>query len=192
MAERGASRPGSNGPGQLDRLVHEPARLSVLLLLRSLDEADFIFLQRETGLTQGNLSSHLATLEEAGYLLARKEFELDGFRVPAASARSCPIVRILCNRGARRPVRSSRRAPWACAGRSSCSSRLAAPALRASTFWPVSRAFRRHGDQAHGTHPGQKEFVGKRPRTLLSLTARGRLALRRYAKHMGAILGELS
>jgi DNA-binding transcriptional ArsR family regulator len=59
---------------EIDRLVHEPARLRILALLSGAKEADFIFLQRETGLTKGNLSSHLAKLEEGGYVEIEKTF----------------------------------------------------------------------------------------------------------------------
>lgn len=59
----------------LDRVVHEPARLMILALLHPLEEGDFTFLLRETGLTRGNLSAHLARLEEAGYLTVEKGFQ---------------------------------------------------------------------------------------------------------------------
>ena len=59
---------------ELDRLVHEPARLSILTLLFMLDSADFLYLQHETGLTRGNLSSHLSKLEEAGYIHIEKTY----------------------------------------------------------------------------------------------------------------------
>lgn len=58
----------------LDRLVHEPARLVILALLAPLESADFLFLLRETGLTKGNLSAHLAKLEEAGYIVVEKGY----------------------------------------------------------------------------------------------------------------------
>jgi DNA-binding transcriptional ArsR family regulator len=60
---------------ELDRLVHEPARLKILIVLQAVEEADFLYLQRECGFTQGNLSSHLAKLEEAGYLAITKTFK---------------------------------------------------------------------------------------------------------------------
>ena len=59
----------------LDRLIHEPARLMIMTILRGVKEADFLYLQRECGLTQGNLSSHLAKLEEAKYVLIEKTFK---------------------------------------------------------------------------------------------------------------------
>ena len=58
----------------LDRLLHEPARLAIMTALSACSEADFLFLQRLTGLTKGNLSSHLAKLEEAGLVYIHKEF----------------------------------------------------------------------------------------------------------------------
>jgi DNA-binding MarR family transcriptional regulator len=58
----------------IDRVIHEPARLLIVAHLYVIAEADFIFLERQTGLTRGNLSSHLRRLEEAGYIEVRKEF----------------------------------------------------------------------------------------------------------------------
>jgi DNA-binding MarR family transcriptional regulator len=73
----------SGGPDELrgvrdvDRIVHEPARLNLLLHLATVDEAAFTFLQRSTGLTKGNLSAHARKLERAGYVRVRKEFVED-------------------------------------------------------------------------------------------------------------------
>ncbi len=58
----------------IDRVIHEPARLRIVALLFGAKETDFLFLQRETGLTKGNLSSHLMRLEEAGYVQIEKTF----------------------------------------------------------------------------------------------------------------------
>jgi len=58
----------------LDRLIHEPARLAILTVLSSVSAADFLFLQRATGLTKGNLSSHLTKLEAAGLVMIEKRF----------------------------------------------------------------------------------------------------------------------
>jgi len=58
----------------LDRLIHEPGRLAILTVLSSVRDADFVFLQRATGLTKGNLSSHLSRLEEAGLVAIEKRF----------------------------------------------------------------------------------------------------------------------
>ena len=59
----------------LDRVIHEPARLMIMTILFAVEEADFVYLQRECGLTQGNLSSHLSKLEQAGYLTITKTFK---------------------------------------------------------------------------------------------------------------------
>src|SRR5437764_6323940 len=58
----------------LDRLVHEPGRLAILTVLSTVRDADFVFLQRTTGLTKGNLSSHLSKLEAAGLVVIEKRF----------------------------------------------------------------------------------------------------------------------
>jgi DNA-binding transcriptional ArsR family regulator len=59
----------------LDRVIHEPARLMLVALLAGVREADFLWLERESSLTRGNLSSHLARLEEAGYVEVQKTFK---------------------------------------------------------------------------------------------------------------------
>lgn len=58
----------------VDRVIHSPARLMIVALLYTLQEADFVYLQRESQLTRGNLSSHLMRLEEAGYVRIEKTF----------------------------------------------------------------------------------------------------------------------
>jgi DNA-binding MarR family transcriptional regulator len=58
----------------LDRLIHEPSRLMILMVLYVIDSGDFLFLQGQTGLTKGNLSSHLTKLEDAGYVRVEKTF----------------------------------------------------------------------------------------------------------------------
>lgn len=60
---------------EIERLIHEPARLVIMALLYTVESADFLFLLQETGLTKGNLSSHLAKLEQAGYVTVRKTFK---------------------------------------------------------------------------------------------------------------------
>ena len=58
----------------LDRVIHEPARLMIVAYLYVVESADFTFLMRQTGLTWGNLSSHMSKLEEAGYVEVDKSF----------------------------------------------------------------------------------------------------------------------
>lgn len=59
---------------QIDRVIHEPARLLILAYLSVVESADFLFLMNQTNLTRGNLSSHLSKLETAGYVEIKKEF----------------------------------------------------------------------------------------------------------------------
>jgi DNA-binding transcriptional ArsR family regulator len=59
---------------EVDRVVHEPARLAILVLLGEVEMADFLYILDETGLSKGNLSSHVSRLEEAGYVEVTKEF----------------------------------------------------------------------------------------------------------------------
>ena len=59
----------------LNRLVHEPARLAILVALSACDKADFLFLLNITGLTKGNLSSHLSKLADAGLVEIEKTYE---------------------------------------------------------------------------------------------------------------------
>ncbi len=55
-------------------MVHSPARLKILTVLKEVESADFLFILRHTGLTRGNLSSHLSKLETANYVAITKEF----------------------------------------------------------------------------------------------------------------------
>lgn len=59
----------------LDRVIHEPARLAIMTVLYVNGEADFLYLQRQSGLTKGNLSNHLARLEREGYVKIEKTFK---------------------------------------------------------------------------------------------------------------------
>jgi DNA-binding transcriptional ArsR family regulator len=56
-----------------NRLIHEPARLAILTVLSSCASADFVFLQKVTRLSKGNLSVQLTNLEQAGLVIIRKE-----------------------------------------------------------------------------------------------------------------------
>jgi DNA-binding transcriptional ArsR family regulator len=58
----------------IDRVIHEPARLMIAAILDAVEEADFQYLHQTTGLTKGNLSVHLSKLEEAGYVAIEKTF----------------------------------------------------------------------------------------------------------------------
>lgn len=60
---------------EIDRIVHEPARLTILTVLASCEEADFLFLERATKLSRGNLSVQLTRLEDAGVIEIEKRIE---------------------------------------------------------------------------------------------------------------------
>lgn len=59
---------------ELDRVIHEPARLLIVTLLAAVEETDFLYLLQATELTKGNLSTHLAKLEDVGYVEIGKAF----------------------------------------------------------------------------------------------------------------------
>lgn len=63
-----------NAIHNIDKIIHEPARLIIMAHLFVVESADFHFLQRQTGLTWGNISSHMRKLENAGYVSVEKEF----------------------------------------------------------------------------------------------------------------------
>lgn len=71
-----AAASGSGGPTPgVDRLIHEPARLAIMTNLYVVESANATYLLRQTGLTWGNLGSHLAKLEDAGYARITKGFK---------------------------------------------------------------------------------------------------------------------
>ena len=59
---------------ELDRIIHEPGRLMIITLLYSVDQADFLYMQYETGMNKGTLSSHISRLEQAEYIHVEKTF----------------------------------------------------------------------------------------------------------------------
>ena len=54
---------------EIDRVIHEPARLAIVTVLSSCEEADFLFLERATKLSRGNLSVQLTRLEVLGWVI---------------------------------------------------------------------------------------------------------------------------
>ena len=59
---------------EIDRLIHEPSRYTIMAVLYVVDSADFLFLMRHTRFTGGNLSAHIRKLESSGYISIKKEF----------------------------------------------------------------------------------------------------------------------
>ena len=72
MSDEGAL--GVENIANLDKLIHEPARLAIIMLLYVVDAADFLYIKTRTQLTKGNLSSHLGKLEDAGYVEIEKTY----------------------------------------------------------------------------------------------------------------------
>jgi DNA-binding MarR family transcriptional regulator len=68
------STPAESGP-EINRLIHEPARLVILLHLYVVESADYVYLMNQTGLSWGNLSVQLSRLQEAGYVAIQKGYQ---------------------------------------------------------------------------------------------------------------------
>jgi DNA-binding MarR family transcriptional regulator len=75
---------------ELDRVIHEPGRLMIASLLFAVEQADFLYLQHETAMNKGTLSSHLSRLEEAGYVEIAKTFR---GKIPQTLLRLTPAGR---------------------------------------------------------------------------------------------------
>ena len=75
MAEKQERNPKIKPLADIDPLIHAPARLRVMTYLYVVDSIDFVYLKRVTGLSWGNLSTHLTKLEEAGYVKLNKSFQ---------------------------------------------------------------------------------------------------------------------
>lgn len=72
-------------PSDVDKVIHEPARLLIMAQLYVVEEADFTYLLRQTHLTWGNLSSHMRRLENEKYIEIEKKFAL---------RRPCTVLRL--------------------------------------------------------------------------------------------------
>ncbi len=60
---------------EIDKIIHEPARLRIMMILAGVEQADFNFLLTTLKLTRGNLSRHIEKLESASYLKVQKTFK---------------------------------------------------------------------------------------------------------------------
>jgi DNA-binding MarR family transcriptional regulator len=60
---------------ELDPLLHSQLRLAVMSLLLNLEEAEFVYLKKQTGVSSGNLSLQLEKLRAAGYITISKGFK---------------------------------------------------------------------------------------------------------------------
>lgn len=75
MDDRQDKNPEVNPLAGIDPLIHAPARLMVITYLYVVESIDFVYLKRVTGLSWGNLSTHLTKLEDAGYVSIMKSFQ---------------------------------------------------------------------------------------------------------------------
>ena len=60
---------------EIDKIIHEPARLRIMMILAGVEQADFSFLVTTLSLTRGNLNRHMEKLESAGYLKVKRSFK---------------------------------------------------------------------------------------------------------------------
>jgi len=60
---------------EIDKIIHEPARLRIMMILSGIEQVDFNFLLKTLSLTRGNLSRHMEKLESTGYLEVKKSFK---------------------------------------------------------------------------------------------------------------------
>ncbi len=60
---------------QLDRVIHEKGRLAIMSMLAASPELSFTELREVLKMTDGNLTTHLRTLQEAGYIAVTKSFQ---------------------------------------------------------------------------------------------------------------------
>jgi DNA-binding MarR family transcriptional regulator len=67
--------PNSPNTMDLDPLIHAPARLNIMMLLYVVESLDYVFLKNQTGLSWGNLATHLGKLDQAGYVQIKKGYQ---------------------------------------------------------------------------------------------------------------------
>jgi DNA-binding MarR family transcriptional regulator len=60
---------------QLDRVIHEKGRMAIMSLLAATAELSFTELRDSLGMTDGNITSHIRTLQQAGYIAVTKSFQ---------------------------------------------------------------------------------------------------------------------
>ncbi|HSU53156.1 MAG TPA: transcriptional regulator [Candidatus Dormibacteraeota bacterium] len=60
---------------QLDRVIHEKGRLAIMSMLAASAELSFTEMRDALGMTDGNLTTHIRTLQEAGYVSITKSFQ---------------------------------------------------------------------------------------------------------------------
>jgi len=69
------TKPLENPLKDIDQIIHAPARLRILMMLYVVESLDYVFLKNQTGLSWGNLATHLGKLEDAGYITVIKGYQ---------------------------------------------------------------------------------------------------------------------
>lgn len=64
-----------NPLADIDQIIHAPARLRIFMMLYVVESLDYVFLKNQSGLSWGNLATHLGKLEEAGYIKIQKGYQ---------------------------------------------------------------------------------------------------------------------
>ena len=59
----------------LDRVIHEKGRLAIMSMLAASPELSFTELRDALSMTDGNLTTHIRTLQEAGYVAVAKSYQ---------------------------------------------------------------------------------------------------------------------
>ena len=60
---------------QLDRVIHEKGRLAIMSMLAASPELSFTEMRDALGMTDGNITTHIRTLQETGYISVSKSYE---------------------------------------------------------------------------------------------------------------------
>ncbi len=60
---------------EIDRVIHEKGRLAIMSMLAASPELSFTELREALEMTDGNLTTHIRTLQEAGYVSVTKSFQ---------------------------------------------------------------------------------------------------------------------
>ena len=68
-------KPQENPLADIDQIIHTPARLRILMMLYVVESLDYVFLKNQSGLSWGNLATHLGKLENAGYVTIKKGYQ---------------------------------------------------------------------------------------------------------------------
>ena len=60
---------------QLDRVIHEKGRLALMSMLAASPELSFTEMRDALGMTDGNITTHIRTLQESGYISVSKSYQ---------------------------------------------------------------------------------------------------------------------